>query len=74
MADRTANSHEGYHTDNGTAVEVFWTNVGDWEYEGGKPCEPGWYWHACLPGCLPDSDSFGPFDTSEAAYHDALDY
>lgn len=27
----------------------------------------GWYaWH-CEPGCLPDSDPFGPYETEEAA-------
>lgn len=32
---------------------------------------PGWYWHACFPGCLPDSDPNGPFDTEDAACDDA---
>lgn len=27
----------------------------------------GWYWWNCLPGCLPDSDAFGPFDTEREA-------
>lgn len=31
----------------------------------------GWYWWACLPGCLPDSDPIGPFETKEAALADA---
>lgn len=30
----------------------------------------GWYWWTCFPGCLPDSDPFGPFDTEEAAVSD----
>lgn len=35
--------------------------------------EPGWYWWACFPGCMPDSDSpTGPFPTSEGAYLDAI--
>jgi hypothetical protein len=33
--------------------------------------EAGWYWWACLPGCLPDSIVFGPFDTEEEALADA---
>jgi hypothetical protein len=31
----------------------------------------GWYWLACLPGCLPDSDPHGPFETEEEAIEDA---
>jgi hypothetical protein len=31
----------------------------------------GWFWHACLPGCLPDSDPFGPFESYAAALADA---
>lgn len=27
----------------------------------------GWYYWYCLPGCLPDSDPYGPFPTAEAA-------
>ena len=31
----------------------------------------GWYWQACFPGCLPDSDPMGPFDTEADAVADA---
>lgn len=31
----------------------------------------GWYWHACFPGCLPDSVPFGPFPTYAEALADA---
>ncbi len=31
----------------------------------------GWYWWACLPGCMPDGDPNGPFETEEAAIADA---
>ena len=27
----------------------------------------GWYWWTCFPGCLPDSDPFGPFATETEA-------
>ena len=27
----------------------------------------GWYWWSCFPGCMPDSDPDGPFDTEQAA-------
>lgn len=30
-----------------------------------------WYWWTCLPGCMPDSDAFGPFDTEADALADA---
>lgn len=33
--------------------------------------EPGWYWWSCSPGCLPDSDPAGPFETQEEALADA---
>lgn len=32
---------------------------------------PGWYWQACLPGCLPDGEAMGPFDTEAEALADA---
>lgn len=33
----------------------------------------GWYWWACLPGCLPDSEPVGPFARSSIALEDARD-
>lgn len=33
--------------------------------------EPGFYWWPCLPGCLPDSDAFGPFARPDDAYMNA---
>lgn len=32
-----------------------------------------WYWWSCFPGCLPDSDPIGPFETEEDALADAQD-
>jgi len=32
---------------------------------------PGWYWQACFPGCLPDGEECGPFETYEEAIKDA---
>ncbi len=34
----------------------------------------GWFWWTCLPGCLPDSDAHGPYDTEQAAINAAQDY
>lgn len=31
----------------------------------------GYFWSYCFPGCLPDSDWFGPFDTAEEALSNA---
>lgn len=31
----------------------------------------GYYWQACFPGCLPDSDPVGPFPTEAEALADA---
>jgi len=41
------------------------------EDEYGRPDLDKWYYWSCFPGCLPDSDPIGPFDTSAEAYHDA---
>ena len=41
------------------------------EPDEGGPYEPGWYYWFCLPGCLPDSDPYGPFDSYGAALDDA---
>jgi hypothetical protein len=27
----------------------------------------GWYWWACFPGCLPDGEPMGPFESEQAA-------
>lgn len=35
--------------------------------------ERGWYWWACFPGCLPDGEPYGPFETYEEAIKDAQD-
>ena len=31
----------------------------------------GWYWWSCFPGCLPDGDPVGPFNTEEEALANA---
>jgi hypothetical protein len=50
------------------SFEVFWqeTNIG---LE--RPLQQGWYWWACFPGCIPDGEPSGPFNTSREAYDDA---
>ena len=41
--------------------------------EDGSMAEPGWYWWSCLPGCLPDGEPMGPYDTESDALADARD-
>jgi hypothetical protein len=33
----------------------------------------GWYYWVCFPGCLPDGDPTGPFETEAEALADARD-
>lgn len=40
---------------------------------GEERMRAGWYWRACFPGCLPDSEPCGPFTSSRAAWQDARD-
>jgi hypothetical protein len=40
--------------------------------EEGEPLECGWYWWPVHPGCLPDGDPMGPYDTSAFALAEAL--
>ena len=52
-------------------VETFYAQMGEFTGEEGFPCPSGWYWQACFPGCLPDGDPIGPFDSEEEAIADA---
>lgn len=58
-------------------IEFFWHDgkrYGDddcWADKDGEPLPEGWYYWFCFPGCLPDSEPFGPFKTHEAAEADA---
>jgi hypothetical protein len=53
-------------------VEVFRVSD-DYKFfdEEGLPLPDGWYWWTCFPGCLPDGDPNGPFDTEDEALADA---
>lgn len=67
---RCADSFAGQHSNN---VEVFWHDKAmpgwnDWPHGGA-----GWYWWPCSPGCLPDGDPAGPFNSSGEAYRDATE-
>ena len=56
--------------------EVFFLNEEDIQVDGwidndGDYFTEGWYYWPCFPGCLPDSDPIGPFESAEAALTDA---
>ena len=78
---RVFDSHEGYHQFHAAetqepygSFEVFWQDERDVNGlmdEEGNLRASGWYWWACFPGCLPDSDPSGPFATSRDAREDA---
>ena len=36
--------------------------------------DKGFYWWPCFPGCLPDGDPIGPFESEQDAIKDATDY
>ena len=40
----------------------------------GRIGDRGWYWQAGFPGCLPDGEPSGPFETEQEAIKDATDY
>lgn len=54
-------------------IEIFYRSATDCRavahLNDEEPGEPGWYYWHCLPGCLPDSDAFGPF-ANESEAHD----
>ena len=47
-------------------IEVFYARTG--ELGDDRYC--GYYYWACFPGCLPDGDPVGPFETEEEALDD----
>lgn len=79
--DGSAGFHRLHNEDGhylGVTVEVFWDDEDRMHgseprnYDGdGNPVAPGWYWWACLPGCLPDGEAMGPFASSHQALADA---
>jgi hypothetical protein len=39
-------------------------------HSGTSETEKYWYWF-CLPGCMPDSDAYGPYDSEDEALNAA---
>lgn len=70
MADPKANEKQGYHPFADIAgtwgsFEVWWKDSPN------ENDQPGWYWWACFPSCMPDGEPSGPFASSQEAYHNA---
>ena len=55
-------------------VEVFWhdgerTSADDcWTDTNGEPLSAGWYFWSCFPGCMPEGDPNGPYETEDEAW------
>jgi hypothetical protein len=56
-------------------IETFYVFAedADWIDDDGNFYPEGWYYWVCFPGCLPDGDAIGPFDTADDAIADAQD-
>ncbi len=52
-------------------LEIFWSD--DFVDDEGEARDAGFYYWFCFPGCMPDSDPFGPYPTAEAALAEARD-
>jgi hypothetical protein len=50
-------------------IEIFYAD--DILDDDGETMPAGYYWWVCLPGCMPDSDPHGPFETEQEALEDA---
>ena len=71
-------AYHRFTADDGSAYgsfEVFFMDRKDCTYRNSADQDlsytPGWYWQACFPGCLPDSDPVGPFASEEEAIANA---
>ena len=64
-------------------VEVFYVDAteaaanaasdDDYGPDGVSISEPGYYYWYCFPGCMPDSDPIGPFQSAAEAKQAAID-
>ena len=61
---------EGEHYTGYGSLETFHTDLVGVSLDG-ETVEPGRYWWPCFPGCLPDGDPVGPFQTEREAVIDA---
>lgn len=63
---------------NNMNIEIFYSDVKDQTdetcfFQDGEPLGSGWYYWTCFPGCLPEGDPMGPFDTEDEAKKDAIE-
>lgn len=65
-------SFEVFHFDPAADAELCLASE-EWTDSDGELLPAGYYWWACCPGCMPDGDPVGPFDTEEEAMADAMD-
>jgi hypothetical protein len=67
---------EVFYANSADKVDDFYSDFDDWTDEEGnlRGMQPGWYWWSCSPGCLPDGDPCGPFESEAAALMDARDH
>lgn len=53
-------------------IEVFYhEQEPDMVDDEGEMLPSGWYYWFCMPGYMPDSDMFGPYETEEEALEEA---
>ena len=78
-------SHDGYHRFYDPELDI---SHGSFEVFKARKAELGlyrllngssfeadkYYWWSCFPGCMPDGEVNGPFETSHEAYKDAQDF
>lgn len=50
--------------------EVFYLKEGEYDFGDGEECKAGFYFWYCFPGCLPESEPWGPYPTADAAIED----
>lgn len=56
------------------SFEVFYKEANGELDPNGEPYETGWYWWPCWPGCLPDGDPMGPYESEREAIEYAQDF
>jgi hypothetical protein len=66
-----------YHTPHcGGSIEVWYAAAGEQllydDFGNVTTNESGWYWQACFPGCMPDGEPVGPFETKAEAIEDGM--
>lgn len=59
--------------------EVFYSDISEqtsdtrfWNADD-RPIGTGYFYWFCFPGCMPDSEPFGPFESEASAYRDAIE-